>query len=116
MLETAAGALGTSGAMNSSILTRIADQGDPPRGCDALIAHSPAARQTSPWSPATRCAENSEAPRTVASPRRPCAPWRATRAGEPDRETLRGRAAHAGPIDEDTLAYRIELHAVSPED
>jgi hypothetical protein len=38
------------------------------------------------------------------------------RAGEPDRETLRRRAAHAGPIDEDTLVYRIELHAVSPED
>ena len=37
------------------------------------------------------------------------------RAGEPDRETLRERAAHAGPIDEDTLVYRIELHAVSPE-
>src|SRR5262245_40308939 len=38
------------------------------------------------------------------------------RAGEPDRETLRDRAAHAGPIDEDTLVYRIELHAVIPED
>ena len=38
------------------------------------------------------------------------------RAGEPDRETLRDRAAHAGPIDEDTLVYRIELHAVSAED
>jgi hypothetical protein len=38
------------------------------------------------------------------------------RAGEPDRETLRDRAAHAGPIDEDTLVYRIELHAVSPEE
>ena len=37
-------------------------------------------------------------------------------AGEPDRETLRDRAAHAGPIDEDTLVYRIELHAVTPED
>jgi hypothetical protein len=35
------------------------------------------------------------------------------RAGEPDRETLRQRAAHAGPIDEDTLVYRIEFHAVS---
>ena len=32
--------------------------------------------------------------------------------GEPDRETLRQRAAHAGPIDEDTLVYRIEFHAV----
>ena len=35
------------------------------------------------------------------------------RAGEPDRETLRRRAAHAGPIDEDTPVYRIEFHAVS---
>ena len=35
------------------------------------------------------------------------------RAGEPDREALRQRAAHAGPIDEDTLVYRIEFHAVS---
>jgi hypothetical protein len=34
------------------------------------------------------------------------------RAGEPDRDTLRRRAAHAGPIDEDTLVYRIEFHAV----
>jgi len=38
------------------------------------------------------------------------------RAGEPDRETLRDRAAHAGPIEEDTLVYRIELHAVSGQD
>src|SRR4051794_14253431 len=37
-------------------------------------------------------------------------------AGEPDRETLRKRAAHAGPIDDDTLVYRIEFHAVSPDD
>ncbi len=36
------------------------------------------------------------------------------RAGEPDRETLRQRAAHAGPIDEDTLVYRIEFHAATP--
>jgi hypothetical protein len=34
-------------------------------------------------------------------------------AGEPDRETMRERAAHAGPIDENTLVYRIEFHAVS---
>jgi len=34
------------------------------------------------------------------------------RAGEPDRETLRRRAAHAGPIDENTLVYRIEFHVV----
>lgn len=33
-------------------------------------------------------------------------------AGEPDRETLRQRAAHAGPIDNDTLVYRIEFHPV----
>jgi len=38
------------------------------------------------------------------------------RAGEPDRETLRRRAAHAGPIDEDTLVYRIEFHPVSLDD
>ncbi len=36
------------------------------------------------------------------------------RAGEPDRETLRKRAVHAGPIDEDTLVYRIEFHAETP--
>jgi hypothetical protein len=35
------------------------------------------------------------------------------RAGEPDRETLRRRASHAGPIDEDTLVYRIEFHSLS---
>jgi hypothetical protein len=34
------------------------------------------------------------------------------RAGEPDRETLRARAAHAGPITDDTLLYRIALHVV----
>jgi len=38
------------------------------------------------------------------------------RAGELDRETLRDRAAHAGPIEEDTLVYRIEFHAVRPGD
>jgi hypothetical protein len=38
------------------------------------------------------------------------------RAGEPDRETLRRRAAHAGPIDDDTLVYRIEFRTVSPDD
>lgn len=32
--------------------------------------------------------------------------------GESDRETLRERAAHAGPIHEDTLVYRIEFHPV----
>lgn len=34
------------------------------------------------------------------------------RAGEPDLETLRQRAAHAGPIDQDTLVYLVEFHAV----
>jgi hypothetical protein len=34
------------------------------------------------------------------------------RAGEPDLETLRRRAAHAGPINESTLVYRIEFHVV----
>lgn len=36
------------------------------------------------------------------------------RAGEPDRDTLRRRAAHAGPIDDDTLVYRIGFHVVTP--
>jgi hypothetical protein len=30
--------------------------------------------------------------------------------GEPDLETLRRRAAHAGPIHDDTLVYRVEFH------
>jgi hypothetical protein len=34
------------------------------------------------------------------------------RAGEPDREALRHRAAHAGPIDDGTLLYRVEFHPV----
>jgi hypothetical protein len=34
------------------------------------------------------------------------------RSGERDRESLRQRAAHAGPIDEDTLVYRVEFHVV----
>ncbi len=36
------------------------------------------------------------------------------RSGEPDRETLRRRAAHAGPIDDGTLLYRVEFHVVRP--
>jgi hypothetical protein len=32
------------------------------------------------------------------------------RAGEPDLESLRRRAAHAGPIHDDTLVYRVEFH------
>jgi hypothetical protein len=35
------------------------------------------------------------------------------RAGEPDRETLRRRAAHAGPIDDTTAVYRITFHVVT---
>ncbi len=35
------------------------------------------------------------------------------RSGERDRETLRHRAAHAGPVDDDTLLYRIEFHLVT---
>ena len=34
------------------------------------------------------------------------------RTGERDRGSLRARAAHAGPIDDDTLVYRIEFHIV----
>lgn len=32
------------------------------------------------------------------------------RAGEPDLESLRRRTAHAGPVHDDTLVYRIEFH------
>jgi hypothetical protein len=34
------------------------------------------------------------------------------RAGEPDRETLRARTAHAGPVEADTPVHRIEFHLV----
>jgi hypothetical protein len=34
------------------------------------------------------------------------------RSGEPDRESLRRRAAHAGPIGDDTLLYRVQFHLV----
>ncbi len=34
------------------------------------------------------------------------------RSGERNRESLRHRAAHSGPIDDDTLVYRIEFHVV----
>jgi hypothetical protein len=34
--------------------------------------------------------------------------------GEDDIEALRRRAAHAGPISEDTLLHRIEFHVVGP--
>lgn len=36
------------------------------------------------------------------------------RSGERDRDALRARAAHAGPIDDDTLVYRIEFHVLPP--
>lgn len=34
------------------------------------------------------------------------------RSGEADREALRRRAAHAGPIDDGTVVHRIEFHVV----
>lgn len=34
------------------------------------------------------------------------------RTGELDLESLRRRAAHAGPIEEDTMLHRIEFHVV----
>ena len=34
------------------------------------------------------------------------------RSGEKDMESLRRRAAHAGPIGDDTLLYRVEFHTV----
>jgi hypothetical protein len=37
-------------------------------------------------------------------------PEEVRRAGEPDLETLRRRAAHAGPIEASTLLYRVEFH------
>ena len=36
--------------------------------------------------------------------------------GEPDIETLRRRAAHSGPIDDDTVLYRVEFHVVEELD
>jgi hypothetical protein len=35
------------------------------------------------------------------------------RSGERDRESLRQRAAHAGPITDATLLYRVEFHVVT---
>jgi hypothetical protein len=32
------------------------------------------------------------------------------RAGEADRESLRTRAAHAGPVTNDTVLFRVEFH------
>jgi hypothetical protein len=34
------------------------------------------------------------------------------RSGERDLESLRRRTAHAGPVDDDTLVYRIDFHVV----
>jgi hypothetical protein len=34
--------------------------------------------------------------------------------GELDLESLRRRTAHAGPVHDDTLVYRIEFHVVRP--
>ncbi|MFI5069037.1 MAG: hypothetical protein ACHP9Z_34355 [Streptosporangiales bacterium] len=34
------------------------------------------------------------------------------RSGERDRESLRQRAAHAGPVADDTLLYRVAFHLV----
>jgi hypothetical protein len=38
------------------------------------------------------------------------------RTGEPDREALRRRAAHAGAIHDDTVVYRVEFHVVRSHD
>jgi hypothetical protein len=38
------------------------------------------------------------------------------RSGERDLEALRTRAAHAGPIDDDTLLYRVEFHVEAQSD
>jgi hypothetical protein len=35
------------------------------------------------------------------------------RSGESDREALRQRAAHAGPVTDDTFVYRIEFHVLA---
>lgn len=36
------------------------------------------------------------------------------RCGESDREALRARAAHAGPVSDNTLVYRIEFRVAEP--
>jgi hypothetical protein len=38
------------------------------------------------------------------------------RTGEPDLETLRRRAAHAGPIHNTTVLHRVEFHVVRQRD
>ena len=35
-----------------------------------------------------------------------------SRSGERDRDALRRRAAHAGPVHDETLVHRIEFHVV----
>jgi len=37
------------------------------------------------------------------------------RSGEADREALRRRAAHAGPVHDDTELFRMGFHVVGPE-
>jgi len=37
------------------------------------------------------------------------------RTGEPDLEALRRRAAHAGPIHDETPVYRVEFHVVQAD-
>ncbi|MBC9823953.1 hypothetical protein [Terrabacter sp. MAHUQ-38] len=34
--------------------------------------------------------------------------------GDSDREAMRHRAAHSGPITDDTLVHRIDFHVVQP--
>jgi hypothetical protein len=36
------------------------------------------------------------------------------KSGERDRESLRHRAAHAGPIADDTMLYRVAFHVARP--
>jgi hypothetical protein len=38
------------------------------------------------------------------------------RTGEPDLETLRRRAAHSGPIHDETVLHRVEFHVTRPTD
>ena len=38
------------------------------------------------------------------------------RTGETDLDSLRRRAAHAGPIDDSTLVYRVEFHVLHADE
>lgn len=38
------------------------------------------------------------------------------RTGEPDLDALRRRAAHAGPVHDDTVLHRVEFHVRSHQD